>query len=63
MNPQPSIAAAQYLRMSAEEQRYSLENQAAAISEFARAGGFMIVKTYSDAADAFRSQIAEPKNR
>jgi DNA invertase Pin-like site-specific DNA recombinase len=50
MNPQPSIAAAQYLRMSTEEQQYSLENQAAAISEFARAGGFMIVKTYSDAA-------------
>ena len=41
--------AAQYLRMSSEEQRYSLVNQAAAIGEFAEAHGFTVVKTYSDA--------------
>jgi DNA invertase Pin-like site-specific DNA recombinase len=47
---QTSIAAAEYLRMSTEEQRYSLEGQSASIREFARVHGFTIVKTYSDAA-------------
>jgi len=45
----PSVAAAQYLRMSTENQRYSLENQAAAIGEYAQARGFAIVETYADA--------------
>lgn len=41
--------AAQYLRMSTEHQRYSLENQAAVISQFARANRFEIVCSYEDA--------------
>ncbi|MER8430874.1 recombinase family protein [Mesorhizobium caraganae] len=43
------VPAAQYLRMSTEHQRYSLENQGAAISEYAEARGFAIVQTYVDA--------------
>ncbi|WP_281405824.1 recombinase family protein [Mesorhizobium sp. B2-6-2] len=41
--------AAQYLRMSTEHQRYSLENQTTAIEEYAEARGFAIVQTYADA--------------
>jgi DNA invertase Pin-like site-specific DNA recombinase len=40
--------AAQYLRMSTEHQRYSLENQAAAIAEYAADSGYAVVKTYQD---------------
>lgn len=42
--------AAQYLRMSTEHQRYSMENQSAAIALYALARGFEIVRTYHDAA-------------
>ena len=42
--------AAQYLRMSTDHQQYSLDNQADAISRYAADHGFVIVKTYSDAA-------------
>lgn len=42
------VPAAQYLRMSTEHQRYSLENQRAAIAEYAEARGFGIVQTYAD---------------
>lgn len=41
--------AVQYLRMSTEHQRYSLENQRAAIAEYAELEGYQIVRTYSDA--------------
>jgi DNA invertase Pin-like site-specific DNA recombinase len=41
--------AAQYLRMSTEHQRYSLEHQSAAIALYAAAKGFEVVKTYADA--------------
>ncbi|MBL8558729.1 MAG: recombinase family protein [Hyphomonadaceae bacterium] len=41
--------AVQYLRMSTDHQRYSLENQAAAIARFAAAQGFSIVGVYEDA--------------
>ena len=44
------IPAAQYLRMSTENQQYSLQNQADAIVKYAADHGFEIVKTYSDAA-------------
>ena len=40
--------AAQYLRMSTDHQKYSTENQADAIAEFARSRGMEIVKTYAD---------------
>lgn len=43
------IPAAQYIRMSTEHQRYSPDNQKAAIASFAEARGFEIVKTYLDA--------------
>ena len=43
------VPAAQYLRMSTEHQRYSLENQRIAISEYAEMRGFAIVQTYADA--------------
>jgi DNA invertase Pin-like site-specific DNA recombinase len=44
------IRAAQYLRMSTEHQQYSLENQAATIADRAAQQGYLVVKTYSDAA-------------
>ncbi|MBZ9925014.1 recombinase family protein [Mesorhizobium sp. BR1-1-4] len=43
------VPAAQYVRMSTEHQRYSLENQAAAIAEYAAQRGYAIVQTYADA--------------
>lgn len=42
------IPVAQYVRMSTEHQKYSTENQAAAISEYASLHGMRIVKTYED---------------
>ncbi|MDH1902107.1 recombinase family protein [Comamonas aquatica] len=39
---------AQYVRMSTEHQKYSTENQAAAIAEYASLHGMRIVKTYED---------------
>ncbi|MFC3077726.1 recombinase family protein [Phenylobacterium terrae] len=43
------VAAAQYLRKSSEHQRYSLENQAAAIALYALRRNYRIVRTYADA--------------
>src|SRR6185437_17089207 len=42
------LRAAQYVRMSTEHQRYSIENQAAAIAAFAQQNGLTIVHTYRD---------------
>lgn len=42
------IPAAQYVRMSDEQQVHSIENQKVAIQEYAAARGFKIVKTYAD---------------
>ena len=44
----PPIFAAQYLRMSTEHQQYSIDNQAAAIQEYAQGHGFVIVRSYED---------------
>lgn len=44
------IPAATYLRMSTERQQYSLLNQSEVIAQYAVAHGFLIVKSYSDAA-------------
>ncbi len=41
--------AAQYLRMSTDHQKYSLENQAAAIADYAKLRGIEVVATYVDA--------------
>jgi DNA invertase Pin-like site-specific DNA recombinase len=44
----PLTPAAQYVRMSTEHQRYSTENQADAIRQYAQGRGFEIIKTYAD---------------
>jgi DNA invertase Pin-like site-specific DNA recombinase len=42
------LRAAQYLRMSTDQQKYSIQNQADAIAEFASRRDFAIVRTYRD---------------
>ncbi len=42
------VPVAQYVRMSTEHQKYSTENQAAAITEYAVRHGMRIVRTYTD---------------
>jgi DNA invertase Pin-like site-specific DNA recombinase len=42
------IRAAQYLRMSSENQRYSTENQQNAIAEYAQQHGYQVVASYID---------------
>ena len=42
------LRAAQYVRMSTEHQRYSIENQSAAIEQYAARHNMEIVRTYSD---------------
>jgi DNA invertase Pin-like site-specific DNA recombinase len=46
--PTEPAAAAEYVRMSTDHQRYSTENQADAIGRYAAARGFDIVRTYAD---------------
>lgn len=49
MDPRPALTpAAQYLRMSTDHQRYSIENQTRVIAEYADARGYEIVRTYTD---------------
>jgi DNA invertase Pin-like site-specific DNA recombinase len=43
-----AIPAAQYLRMSTEDQQYSMTNQSLRIKEYADKNGFDIVRTYED---------------
>lgn len=42
------IRAAQYVRMSTDHQKYSTENQAAALEQYATRRGLKIVRTYAD---------------
>jgi DNA invertase Pin-like site-specific DNA recombinase len=44
------LQAAQYLRMSTEQQQYSIQNQTDAIREYAQKHNLQIVKTYADPA-------------
>ena len=44
----PLGRAAQYVRVSTEHQRYSTENQADAIRQYAERRGLAVVKTYAD---------------
>src|SRR5471032_2695464 len=44
----PLGRAAQYVRMSTEHQRYSTENQADAIREYAERRGLEVIRTYAD---------------
>lgn len=48
MSPKPPIPAAQYLRMSTEDQQFSIANQKARIHDYAEDHGFNVVKTYED---------------
>ena len=43
------LRAAQYVRMSTEHQKYSTENQADALAQYAEKHGIEIVRTYTDA--------------
>lgn len=43
-----AASAAQYVRMSTDYQRYSIENQAVAIAAYAQSRGISIVRTYRD---------------
>ncbi|MCW2219496.1 DNA invertase Pin-like site-specific DNA recombinase [Bradyrhizobium japonicum] len=48
LSPTTEGRAAQYVRMSTDHQRYSTENQAAAIAVYAAQHDLMIVRTYKD---------------
>jgi DNA invertase Pin-like site-specific DNA recombinase len=48
VDEKPLIRAAQYVRMSTEHQKYSTENQAEIITQYAARRGFEIVKSYED---------------
>ncbi|CAN7648187.1 recombinase family protein [Phenylobacterium sp. LjRoot225] len=50
MEPSAPMPAAQYLRMSTEQQCYSLRNQSDAIASYAKANGYEIKRTFQDAA-------------
>ena len=50
VTPMGQVRAVQYLRMSTEHQRYSLENQSTAIAAYANGRGYAIVGTYADPA-------------
>src|SRR5258708_1607912 len=50
MTDKSLVPAAQYLRMSTEQQQYSMQNQMAAIGHYAVNTGFDVVQTYSDTA-------------
>jgi DNA invertase Pin-like site-specific DNA recombinase/DNA-binding winged helix-turn-helix (wHTH) protein len=43
------VPAAQYVRMSTEDQQYSIANQGAAIQTYAQKRGYVVVSTYADA--------------
>jgi len=47
--PLANIPVAQYVRMSTEDQQYSIANQMAKIQEYAARHGFAICRTYADA--------------
>ena len=47
-NDQTEIRAAEYVRMSTEHQKYSTENQADTIRQFAARRGYRIIRTYAD---------------
>ncbi|KPL69287.1 serine recombinase [Erythrobacter sp. SG61-1L] len=44
----PRMRAAEYVRMSTEHQKYSTDNQSAAIRQYAEQRGYEIVRTYAD---------------
>ena len=54
------MRAAQYVRMSTEHQQYSIENQRAAIAEYAQEHGIEIIKTYADPARSGLDLVHRP---
>jgi DNA invertase Pin-like site-specific DNA recombinase len=46
------LRAAQYVRMSTDKQRYSIQNQAAVIAAYAHAHGLQLVREYVDAGES-----------
>jgi hypothetical protein len=63
--PAPTLTlAAKYVRMSTEHQQYSIDNQADAISRYAREHNMEIVRTYVDSGKSGLKQlwaIAKPE--
>jgi len=57
--------AVQYIRLSAKtlDQRHSYANQSAVISEFAKAHGLKIIRTYLDDDSASNSKVARPAQK
>ena len=49
MEAKPPVPAAQYVRMSTEDQQYSIANQEATIQTYAESHGYVVVSTYADA--------------
>jgi DNA invertase Pin-like site-specific DNA recombinase/DNA-binding winged helix-turn-helix (wHTH) protein len=49
MEPKHLVPAAQYVRMSTEDQQYSIANQEAAIRTYAMSHGYAVVSSYADA--------------
>src|SRR6267154_2333396 len=71
MVPAMAGRAAEYVRMSTEHQKYSTENQAEAIQQYAARRGLVIVRTYADQGksglsldgrDALKQLIADVQN-
>ncbi len=48
METKPLVPAAQYVRMSTEDQQYSIANQQAAIRTYAKGHGYVVASTYAD---------------
>lgn len=70
--PAATVRAAEYVRMSTEHQKYSTENQAEAIRQYAARRGIEIVRTYVDAGksglsldgrDALKQLIADVRSK
>ena len=68
----PLVRAAEYVRMSTDHQRYSTENQADAIREYAARTSIEIVRTYADhgksglsiaGRDAMKQMLADVEGR
>jgi len=59
----PTVRAAEYVRMSTDNQNYSVQNQSKTIRQYATPRGIEIVRTYADEARAeLASKGATPCN-
>src|SRR6516165_965478 len=57
------ILAAEYVRMSTDQQQYSLDNQSDAIRRYAERNNMRIVRTYSDAGKTGLTMASRPALR